>query len=63
MINLAGRSGNCRYTPRHRQEILDSRVRSTRVVGQAVAGTASPPGVWLQQVLKSVADKRKSQSV
>ena len=48
VINLAGRSVNCRYTPRHRQEILDSRVLSTRVVGQAIAGAASPPRVWLQ---------------
>jgi uncharacterized protein len=48
VINLAGRSVNCRYNPRHRQEILDSRVLSTRVVGQAIAGAASPSRVWLQ---------------
>ena len=48
LINLAGRSVNCRYTPRHRQEILDSRVLSTRAVGQAIAGARNPPRVWLQ---------------
>jgi uncharacterized protein len=48
LINLAGRSVNCRYTPRHRQEILDSRVLSTRAVGQAIAAAANPPRVWLQ---------------
>jgi uncharacterized protein (TIGR01777 family) len=48
LINLAGRSVNCRYTPRHRQEIMDSRVLSTRAIGQAIAGAASPPRVWLQ---------------
>jgi hypothetical protein len=48
VINLTGRSVNCRYTPRHRQEILDSRVLSTRVVGEAISGAASPPRVWLQ---------------
>jgi uncharacterized protein (TIGR01777 family) len=48
LINLAGRSVNCRYTPRHRQEIMDSRVLSTRAVGQAIAGAASPPRIWLQ---------------
>jgi NAD dependent epimerase/dehydratase family enzyme len=48
VIDLAGRSVNCRYTARHRQEVLDSRVLSMRVVGQAIAGAASPPRVWLQ---------------
>ena len=48
VINLAGRSVNCRYTPSHRQEILDSRVRSTRVVGEAIALAPRPPRTWLQ---------------
>lgn len=48
VVNLAGRSVNCRYTPDHRREILDSRVRSTEAVGRAIAGAARPPRVWLQ---------------
>jgi uncharacterized protein (TIGR01777 family) len=48
VINLAGRSVNCRYTARHRREILESRVRSTRVVGTAIAESPRPPRVWLQ---------------
>jgi uncharacterized protein (TIGR01777 family) len=48
VINLAGRSVNCRYTAAHRKEILRSRVLSTRVVGQAIARAARPPRVWLQ---------------
>ena len=48
VINLAGRSVNCRYTRANREEILQSRVRSTRVVGQAIARAARPPRVWLQ---------------
>ena len=48
VINLAGRSVNCRYTAANREEILQSRVLSTRVVGQAIAGAARPPRVWLQ---------------
>ena len=48
VINLAGRSVNCRYTPANRKDILDSRVLSTRVVGQAIARAAHPPLVWLQ---------------
>jgi uncharacterized protein (TIGR01777 family) len=48
LINLAGRSVNCRYTPARRREILDSRVMSTRILGEAVARAAHPPRVWLQ---------------
>ena len=48
VINLAGRSVNCRYNAANRQEILDSRVLSTRVVGEAIARCAQPPRVWLQ---------------
>lgn len=48
VINLAGRSVNCRYNARNRREILASRVDSTRVIGEAVARAARPPGVWLQ---------------
>lgn len=48
VINLAGRSVNCRYNAENRREILDSRVDSTRVLGKAVARAARPPRVWLQ---------------
>jgi uncharacterized protein (TIGR01777 family) len=47
LINLAGRSVNCRYNARNRREIMDSRVESTRVLGQAVAAASSPPRTWL----------------
>ncbi|MFI7415051.1 TIGR01777 family oxidoreductase [Streptomyces sp. NPDC049627] len=48
VINLAGRSVSCRYTPANLQAMMDSRVRSTRVVGEAIARAARPPRVWLQ---------------
>jgi uncharacterized protein (TIGR01777 family) len=48
VINLAGRSVNCRYHERNRREIMDSRVLSTRVVGRAIAQACRPPRVWLQ---------------
>ncbi|HEX8170507.1 MAG TPA: TIGR01777 family oxidoreductase [Thermoanaerobaculia bacterium] len=48
VINLAGRSVDCRYTPPNREEILRSRVDSTRAVGEAIARAARPPRVWLQ---------------
>ncbi|MFN8006924.1 MAG: TIGR01777 family oxidoreductase [Terriglobia bacterium] len=48
VINLAGRSVNCRYTRANRDEILQSRVHSVKSVGQAIAATKCPPKVWLQ---------------
>ena len=48
VINLAGRSVNCRYNAANRRDILESRVRSTRIVGEAIARAAHPPRVWLQ---------------
>ncbi len=47
VINLAGRSVNCRYTAQNRREILESRVAATRAIGQAVAGCKTPPKAWL----------------
>ncbi len=48
VINLAGRSVNCRYSAANRKLILDSRVNSTRAVGEAIARAARPPRVWVQ---------------
>lgn len=48
LVNLAGRTVNCRYTAANRREIVESRVGSTRVLGQALARLATPPRVWLQ---------------
>ena len=48
VINLTGRSVNCRYNAANRKEILESRVDSTRVVGEAIARAKRPPAVWLQ---------------
>jgi uncharacterized protein (TIGR01777 family) len=47
LINLAGRTVNCRYTRRNRTLILNSRVDSTRVLGQAIERCSEPPPVWL----------------
>ncbi len=47
VINLAGRSVNCRYTAANRREIIDSRVESTRAVGAAIAQAAHPPALWM----------------
>jgi uncharacterized protein (TIGR01777 family) len=48
LINLAGRSVDCRYTKENLREMLDSRVESTRALGAACARATHPPRVWLQ---------------
>jgi len=48
VINLAGRSVDCRYNATNRREILRSRVESTRVIGEAIARAERPPRTWLQ---------------
>lgn len=48
VVNLAGSTVNCRYTPANLQAMMDSRVYSTRIVGEAIAAAARPPRVWLQ---------------
>lgn len=48
VINMAGRSVNCRYNKENRDLIMNSRVDSTRVIGKAIANCKNPPRVWLQ---------------
>ncbi|WP_030452456.1 TIGR01777 family oxidoreductase [Herbidospora cretacea] len=48
VVNLAGRSVDCRYTPASLRAMMDSRVDSTRAVGAAIAAADRPPRVWLQ---------------
>ncbi len=47
LINLAGRSVNCRYNQTNKREILESRIESTGILGEAVARAKKPPAVWL----------------
>lgn len=48
LVNLTGRSINTRHTPEHRREIIDSRVNSVRILGEAIRGCAQPPKVFVQ---------------
>jgi uncharacterized protein len=48
VINLAGRSVNCRYNPANRRAIMDSRLASTAAVSAAIERASAPPPVWLQ---------------
>jgi hypothetical protein len=48
LVNLVGRSVDCVKTPEHQDEILRSRVETTRLLGRAVRGAVAPPSVWVQ---------------
>jgi uncharacterized protein (TIGR01777 family) len=47
VINLAGRSVNCRYNAANRREIKESRIHTTGLVGDAIVNASRPPGVWM----------------
>jgi uncharacterized protein (TIGR01777 family) len=59
VVNLAGRTVSCRYTDANLRQMMDSRVDSTRVVGEAIAGARRAPRVWLQMSTATIyADAR-----
>ena len=59
VLNLAGRSVSCRYTPANLAAMMSSRVDSTRAVGTALGRVARPPSVWLQMSTATIyADRR-----
>ncbi len=48
VINLAGRSVNCRYNAENQRLIKQSRIDSTHAIGIAIQNASAPPKVWLQ---------------
>lgn len=48
LVNLAGKSVNCRYTEQAKKEILDSRLFATQALGNAISSLTNPPKVWIQ---------------
>lgn len=47
LINMTGRSVDCRYNEQNKKLIMDSRVDSTAILGKAIAQCKTPPKVWL----------------
>lgn len=47
VINLAGKSVNCRYTERNRKEVFDSRIDATQAIGQAIRHSRKAPRLWI----------------
>ena len=47
LINLAGKSVNCRYNARNKEEILTSRTETTAILGNALLKCKIPPSLWI----------------
>jgi uncharacterized protein len=47
LINLTGKNVNCRYTVENKLEIYQSRIQSTRALGEAILNCKTPPHVWI----------------
>lgn len=54
LINLAGKSVNCRYTDENKKEILDSRVNATKVLGAAINQLEHPPELWINSASTTI---------
>ena len=48
IVNLTGRSVDCRHTADNRRFIIESRVNSVAALGAATKRCAQPPPVWIQ---------------
>lgn len=47
LINLAGKNVNCRYNQANKQEIMNSRIKTTKILGEAVKACHHPPELWI----------------
>ncbi|MFE8699996.1 TIGR01777 family oxidoreductase [Cytobacillus sp. FJAT-54145] len=47
LINLAGKSVNCRYNEANKKEIMESRTETTHILGEAIMACKQPPKVWI----------------
>ncbi|HCC21525.1 MAG TPA: TIGR01777 family protein [Verrucomicrobiales bacterium] len=57
LINLVGRSINCRHTRENKQQILDSRVNSTKLLAHALAECSNPPQTWINGSASGIYDE------
>lgn len=47
LINLAGKSVDCRYNAKNKFEILNSRIETTKILGQSIDRCIVPPKLWV----------------
>ncbi|MFI5161716.1 MAG: TIGR01777 family oxidoreductase [Sphingobacteriales bacterium] len=54
LINLCGKSVNCRYTEKNRSEIFDSRLKPTRLLNRVVTHIVNPPKLWINSASATI---------
>ncbi|PXY43965.1 TIGR01777 family oxidoreductase [Flavobacterium hydrophilum] len=54
LINMAGKSVDCRYTEKNKKEILLSRIQSTKILNKAVLNCQNPPKHWLNSSTSTI---------
>lgn len=47
VVNLAGKSINCRYNEKNKRDIINSRISTTRILGECIEACVTPPEVWM----------------
>nr|WP_295869939.1 TIGR01777 family oxidoreductase [uncultured Chitinophaga sp.] len=47
LINLTGKSVNCRYNDTNREAIFNSRTDATRILGEVIQTLENPPRLWV----------------
>ena len=66
IINLCGKSVNCRYTKKNKKEIFDSRTQPTAAIGEAIQKCVSPPKLWLNAssttIYRNAADRSQDEN-
>ncbi len=56
LINLAGKSVNCRYNKKNKKAIYNSRIKSTKILGQAIKISKTPPKLWINASTATIYD-------
>jgi uncharacterized protein (TIGR01777 family) len=54
LINLAGKSVNCRYNKKNKREILESRTETTKILGRAIHKCSAPPSLWINAATATI---------
>ncbi len=54
LINLTGKSVNCRYTDNNKKEILDSRIDAVTILGETIKSLTRPPKIWFNAASATV---------
>ena len=54
VINLTGKSVDCRYSEKNKKEIISSRVNATKILGEAIVRSKNPPALWLNSASATI---------